>query len=318
MDRLRRAADVGPGDLDRRDRIGFSPEDMYVSADCGNWCDGGGDVSVPWVRVQPGETATYPFYIYYEPWSPITNSVSLTVTPQLNGITQGASDIAYATLNLSTMTATAVNPIPTIAVTPANGTTFTAGPIAQLQVAWCDGDDALVQHSLTWQGQALPDVYTAASTPGCFAAGTSTYTNLVITPGPQNLVATAVDAAGHSVTSTTTITLTPPISAFAPHVTPSAGTHSLSGSNPVSSSDLFTVTNTGSYAAAYALSPACDASTTLSNCSLSKWSMSLNPGASDHGENVVHALGAVRYAGHTRALGALHLIDRGHNRRHGA
>src|SRR6185437_889538 len=109
--------------------------------------------------------------------------------------------VAYAKLDHSTLTGALVSPFPTIAVTPASGTTIQSSPVTQLQVTWCDADDALVQHDLTWQGQALPNVYTPTTVAGCFASGTSTYSNLPINLGPQSLVATAQDAAGHRVTS---------------------------------------------------------------------------------------------------------------------
>ena len=214
---------------------------------------------------------------------PVTYSVGgvgSSATATLTGTYYGAFDTTSAS---ASFTARAVGTIaPTIAVTPANGTTVTSSPISQVRIDWCDADDALTRHDVTWQGQALPNTYVAATRSGCYAAGTSTYNNLSIDLWQQSLVATATDAAGHTVTTTTSITFSPPLTKFAPKVTPTPDWHLLQASGAVTSADTFTVRNNGSYTASYALGTVCGTRGTLSGCAKDKGAVSLAPGASDN------------------------------------
>lgn len=179
-------------------------------------------------------------------------------------------------------TATVVGTIaPTITVTPAGGTVVSSSPISQVRIDWCDADDGLAQHDVTWQGQALPNAYVATTRAGCYAAGTSTYNNLAINLWQQSLLATATDVAGHSVTSTTTFTFSPPLTTFAPHVVTSSEWHKLPSAGAVTAADTFTVTNSGSYTAAYAIAPLCGGTATLTNCTANAGSLSLAAGASN-------------------------------------
>ena len=182
----------------------------------------------------------------------------------------------------ASFTASAVGTLaPTISISPASGTTVTSSPVSQVRIDWCDADDALTRHDVVWQGQALPNTYVATTKYGCYAAGTSTYNNLAIDPWQQSLVATAVDAAGHTVTSTTTITYAVPLGSFAPKVTTSTDWHVLPGSGAATAADTFTIKNIGSYTASYTIAVPCGGSRTLSGCSANKGALSLAPGVSD-------------------------------------
>ena len=250
---------------------------VYVEADCGNWCNGGGDVAGYVTAIVPGQSMTYDFYPNFTSSSPTANTVSLTVRTLA---TASVSDMAYAFLDRSTMTATFASASPTMAITPATGTAVTSSPISQLKIDWCDANDAIVQHDVSWQGQALPDAYVATTRSGCYAAGTSTYSGVSIAPGAQNVVATARDATGNVVTATSTITFTPPVTAFQPSVTATAGRHALPGPAAVQAADTFTVKNVGLYAARYALSSTCESMATLTECYQSVSDVIVNPGAS--------------------------------------
>ncbi|HSQ29669.1 MAG TPA: hypothetical protein VLN49_07465, partial [Gemmatimonadaceae bacterium] len=250
---------------------------VYVEADCGSWCNGGGDIAGYVTAIVPGQSMTYDFYAYFASMSPTTNTVSLAVRTL---VTASVSDMAYAFLDPGTMTATFASAAPTIAITPPTGTAVTSSSISQLKIDWCDADDALVQHDVSWQGQALPDAYVATTRSGCYAAGTSTYNNLSIAPGAQNAVATARDAIGNVVTATSTITYTPPVTAYQPSVTATAGRHALPGPAAVQAADTFAVKNVGLYAARYALSSTCESTTTLTECWQSINEAIVNPGSS--------------------------------------
>lgn len=206
-------------------------------------------------------------------------AVGSSVTPYLYAAFSGYLDTSTTSAHF---TASAVGTIaPIITVTPATGTVVTSSPINQIRVDWCDADDGIAQHDLTWQGQALPNTYVATTRSGCYAAGSSTYSNLSINLWQQSLVATATDLAGHSVTTTTTITYSPPLTNFAPHVAASADWHRLPGASAVTAADTFTVTNSGSYAAAYTLTALCGGTATLTSCATNKGSVSLVSGASE-------------------------------------
>jgi RHS repeat-associated protein len=213
---------------------------------------------------------------------PVTYSVGgvgSAVTASLSGTFFGAFD---TTGTRASFTASAVGTIaPTIAVSPANGTIVTTSPIAQVRVDWCDPDDALTRHDVTWQGVALPNTYVATTRSGCYAAGTSTYTNLSINLWQQSLVATAADAAGHTVTTNTGITFSPPLANFAPKVTPTPDWRVLAAAGSVTAADTFTIRNNGSYTASYSIGVLCGARGTLSGCTSNKSALSLAPGASD-------------------------------------
>jgi hypothetical protein len=195
-------------------------------------------------------------------------SVGSSVTASLAGTYFGSFDTTGTrTWFIARATGTIA---PTITVSPASGTTVTSSPVSQVRVDWCDADDALTRHDVTWEGQALANTYVATTRSGCYAAGTSTYNNLAIDLWQQSLVATATDVAGHTVTSTTTITFAPAVSSFAPKVTPTANWHVLSASGAVTAADTFTIKNAGTYAASYALSVLCGTSGTLSGCAKDK------------------------------------------------
>lgn len=250
---------------------------VYVEADCGSWCNGGGDFAGYVTALVPGQSTTYDFYPYVTSTSPTKNTVSLAVRTIA---TASISDMAYAFVDLSTMSATFASAAPTIAITPVSGTVVTSSPVSQLTIDWCDANDAIVQHDVSWQGQALPDAYVAATRSGCYAAGTSTYTNLSVAPGAQSVVATARDATGNVVTATSTITYTPPLTAYQPSVAATAGRHVLPGPADAQAADTFTVKNVGLYTARYSLSTTCESSVTLTECYPYVTEIALNPGAS--------------------------------------
>jgi RHS repeat-associated protein len=236
--------------------------------------------------VSPGQVAVLAIPMYYSGNSSTIDTVTLTVTPELYGMVQGPGDVMAAVVNRSTMTAGGLMLYPTITVTPTNGTTVTSSPLSQVRIDWCDANDAIAQHSVSWQGQILPDAYVATTRSGCFAAGTSTYSNLAINPWTQSLVATARDAAGNTTTSTTTITYSVPLSAYKPLVSATPAFHQLNGPGATTSIDTFTVKNNGTIPATYSLFAVCDGSATLSNCYMYKSQVTLDPGGSD--VNVVY------------------------------
>ena len=205
---------------------------------------------------------------------PAGTHTTTTLTLTYVGAFRTLSRVASFTADVGTTTS------PSILVTPHNDTTVTSSPITQVRIDWCDPDDALVLHDVTWQGQALPNTYVSATRAGCYSAGTSTYNNLAINPWRQTLVATARDAANHTTTSTTTMTFSAPLTTFAPHVTATSEIHRLPSGASSTVADTFTVANAGSNAAGYALAVGCGARGTLSSCTLSPASLSLAPGAS--------------------------------------
>jgi RHS repeat-associated protein len=140
---------------------------------------------------------------------------------------------------------------PTIVIAPANGTVVTT-PTVDLTVTVCDTDDPAGLASVTWQGQALSSPTENNSTTGCQAL---TWRRVAIAPWQQVMTATATDAAGHVVTQSATITYAAPLSAFAPLLSPKGGTHRVRAA--VAVLDTFTVTNNGTYSAAYQFVPTC-------------------------------------------------------------
>jgi len=205
---------------------------------------------------------------------PAGTHTTATLTLTYVGVFQTLSRAASFTADVSATTS------PSILVTPHTDTTVTSSPISQVRIDWCDPDDALVLHDVTWQGQALPNTYVSTTRAGCYSAGTSTYSNLAINPWRQTLVATARDAANHTTTSTTAITFSPPLATFAPHVTVASDIHRVPPGTSSTVADTFTVANVGNNAAAYALAAGCGVRGTLSSCTLSPGSLSLAPGAS--------------------------------------
>jgi len=197
-------------------------------------------------------------------------------------VTAPASSTGLVQTDTSTTTVTVAppvsNPATVITVTPANGTVFTTPNAIPVRIDYCDSDDIIMQRTLTWQGQPLPDNFTVASRSGCLMAGYSVY-GLTLLPWQQNLVVTARDLAGHVTTSTTTLTYSVPLSAFRPAVIPSSDWHSLSSQGSVTAADTFTVSNRGGYALAYSVAALCGNTSTLSNCVANKGSVSLAPGA---------------------------------------
>ncbi|MDB4878537.1 MAG: hypothetical protein JWM41_4983 [Gemmatimonadetes bacterium] len=163
---------------------------------------------------------------------------------------------------------------PSVTLTASPGTAVTASPISLVAV-WCDPDDGLTQHTVTWQGSALADTYVAETRAGCKTAGRSTWNNVSINPGAQTAVATVVDAAGHTATASTTVTFTPPVTAYKPAVTPKSALRNVN--RGAAESETFTVQNAGVYSAAYTLTGSCGS---LPNCAVSPGTVSLAPGAS--------------------------------------
>ena len=168
-----------------------------------------------------------------------------------------------------TATVAATQP-PTIIVTAFPATTVTSSPITQLRVDWCAPEDALTQHTLTWQGQTLASTYTTVTRAGCFDAGTSIYNNLAINPWQQALVATATTAfpatrRRRPRRSPTRRRSTQLRAARRRHRRASTNFHA---SGATAAADTFTVTNTGHRTPPRTRSPqGCGGLGTLSGCS---------------------------------------------------
>jgi RHS repeat-associated protein len=223
------------------------------------------------ITVAAGATVAVP--VTYFPQS-MTMGVSVSVT--LKATYVGLLSTASAQ---STFTGRIVPTAPpTIAIGP-NGWTGSATSIYEVRIDWCDVDDPIVQHDVTWHGNLLPNTYVSASRPGCIDAGSSTYYNLPIDPWQQSLIATARDSTGHVTTATSVFVDTPPLTDYAPRVTPPPAWHRLAAQSTQTAADTFTVTNAGASVAGYALTPRC-ITARVANCAVSPASVSLAPGAS--------------------------------------
>jgi RHS repeat-associated protein len=231
----------------------------------------------------PGDSrtcsATAPTQISVGPSSTVRVPVSYT-TGSFVGQTATVTLMATYTGVVSSMMAsqqfiaTVAPLLPTqITIAPTTGTTLSTATV-NLVVNWCDLDDAIAQHTVTWEGQVLPDngVYSAGGS--CFRSIQSTYNALPIDPWAQTVIATATDAAGHVSADTAVITRIADVALQRPAVSPKGGSHSVAASS--ASTEAFVVSNAGSYAAAYALTPLCRG---VANCIASPSVVSLAPGA---------------------------------------
>jgi RHS repeat-associated protein len=198
-------------------------------------------------------------------------------------VTAPASSTGLVQADTSTITVAPAPPslAPVIAITPLTGTVFTTSSTGQIRIDYCDGDDPIIQRTVTWQGQTLADNFTATSRSGCLMAGYSIY-SLTLLPWQQNLVVTARDFAGHVATSTTSFTYSAPLSGFRPAVITSSDWHRLSSQGSVAAADTFTVQNQSGYALAYSIAALCGGTSTLTNCVANKGSVSLAAGASSN------------------------------------
>ncbi|HEV8498612.1 MAG TPA: RHS repeat-associated core domain-containing protein, partial [Gemmatimonadaceae bacterium] len=198
-------------------------------------------------------------------------------------VTAPASSTGLIQADTSTVTVTPAAPslAPVVTVTPGNGTVFTTSSTGQVRIDYCDHDDAIVQRTVTWQGQTLLDNFTSAPQSGCVTGGYSLYAGFALNPWQQNLAVTARDYAGHVTTATTTFTYSAPLANFRAKVTASSDWHRLSAQGSVTAADTFTIQNQGAYVVAYTVAPLCGGTATLTNCVSNKGSVSLAPGATD-------------------------------------
>ncbi|MEO7086519.1 MAG: hypothetical protein ABI442_03850, partial [Gemmatimonadaceae bacterium] len=170
---------------------------------------------------------------------------------------------------------TAAGAVPSIAISPATGTSVTTASISA-SVAWCDTDDAIVSRRVSLGNVFLPDAFVSAPATGCVSGGTSTWSNITLQPWDQDIIAFATDAAGHVSRVSHTVRFIPAIAAFTPQVTPKNTARSVP--RDAISSQTFTITNAGAYPATYQLTPSCG---TYSVCVGDKTSVTLTPGARD-------------------------------------
>lgn len=162
---------------------------------------------------------------------------------------------------------------PQITVTPPNGTIVTS-PAATIVIDACDPDDQITSVSATWHGQRLPNGFLTRQVAGCASHWTETFP-VTLLPWDQTLDVTAVDTTGHTVTRSVTIGWSAPLTLFQPAVRAQSFLHRVAPA--ITAVDTFTVTNTGSFTAAYALAPTCGA---FGNCTVTPATLSVAAGAS--------------------------------------
>ncbi|HXD49531.1 MAG TPA: RHS repeat-associated core domain-containing protein, partial [Gemmatimonadaceae bacterium] len=195
---------------------------------------------------------------------------SYGIPSSLTRVTLTARYSSYSiTDHSASFTATVRAAPPQITITPADGSTY-SDVMPTVQIDWCDADDQIVQHSVTWQGATLADTYAPTTRAGCVAAGRSIYTGLVVSTMHPAVVAAARDAAGHSTTDTATYS--PPAYKFAPAVY-ADGEGDVYPRAAVGY-QAFAIYNVGSFSATYGIAASCG---TMAVCAPTRTSVTLLP-----------------------------------------
>ena len=246
---------------------GVVPATYTLSTACTNFA-AGCTVLPTSMTVQPG--ATNQAIVSYSTPSTAGQTANVTLTASYTGLT---GSTVTASANMSVLTSTGA--VPTIAITPANGTHLTTST-ANLTVTWCDANDAITTHNVTVDGVLLTDTFVSITQAGCASAGTSSWPTLAVKPGPQTIRAIARDAAGHNVSNGVVLYFDAAPSTLRPAVTPKTGIAYFPRSTQ--SSQLYTVQNPTIIPVSYTMGVNCG---TFGGCITYRPTLSLAAGTSD-------------------------------------